>query len=137
MTEAKPRMKGSTPNSPYEDTPTRMRIKPSRAKIAAKHREIRSCMIRRSKVVLWGVAWLGVPRLVCAVNPMRPNDTRKPCAGVKCFLCYADYSPCAARLVGLYDLAHGVSGIFYVNAITDLYGRGCVFVYEFHDVDLS
>jgi hypothetical protein len=56
--------------------------------------------------------------------------------GVKSFLCYADYSPCAARLVRLYDLAHGVGGIFYVNAITDLYGRGCVFVYKFHGVSL-
>jgi hypothetical protein len=34
------------------------------------------------------------------------------------------------------DLAHGVSGIFYVNAITDLYGRGCVFVYELHGISL-
>ena len=54
MTEAKPRMKGSTPNSPYDVTPTRMSMKPSMAKIAAKQREIRSCMIRRSKVGLCG-----------------------------------------------------------------------------------
>jgi hypothetical protein len=63
---------------------------------------------------------------------MRFNDARKPRVSVKCFFCYADYSPCAARLVRFYDLAHGVSGIFYVNAITDLYGRCGVFVYEFH-----
>jgi hypothetical protein len=68
---------------------------------------------------------------------MRFNDVRKPCVGVKRFLCYADYSPCAARLVRLYDLAHGVSGIFYVNAITDLYRTECVFVYEFHGSSLE
>ena len=50
MTDPMPRMKGSTPVYEGSAMPMKNKTKPSKAKIAAKQREIKSSMFKRSKV---------------------------------------------------------------------------------------